>query len=561
MELRQPILYGVSMEYFNGEPLRHLADIVAMGAARYGEKTAFTSFGETLSYSGLERESNRVANMLVEHGVEPGDRVALFVANTNQFPEVYFGILKAGAVAVPLNLRMDSKTLVYVLRDSEADHLVGTHLFADEVRELAVAAEIRTLFLSGFGDEGAGIVDYSSAKAAHASEFDRPEQTHDDVACQLYTSGTTGRPKPAMLTHENLLATIEGTGRSGMSLDADDSAVLVLPLFHIYALNTLMGTFLYRGATLHLQPKPDGEAILSAIGEHRATVFAGVPALFLMMWQAYRENPEGCDLSSLRYVICGAAPLADETRRTIETAWNVPMVEGWGMTETAGSGAIEPVSGVRKSAGCVGPVLDPCEIKLVDPVTRETRVSQTQLSPFPDPELDFEDEAATSGEIAVRGPNVFEGYQGRPETTAAAFDDEGFFYTGDVARVDRDGYLWIVDRVDDLIAVGGEKVYPAEVEAALYRHPGVEEAGVCGVPHDVKGEAPVAFVVPAEGSEVTERELRDFTLDHVGTYANPGRVFLVDELPRSATQKTQRYKLEEMADERLDGPLSSGGTL
>ena len=547
------------MEYFNGEPLRHLADVVAMGAVRYGEKTAFTSFGEALSYNGLERESNRVANMLVEHGVEPGDRVGLFVPNTNQFPETYFGVLKAGAVAVPLNLRMDPETLVYVLRDSEANHLVGTHLFADEVRELATAAEVGTLFLSGFGDEAAGIVDYACVKKTHATEFERLEQAHDDVACQLYTSGTTGRPKPAMLTHENLLATIEGTGRGGMPLDADDSAVLVLPLFHIYALNTMMGTYLYRGATLHLQSKPDSEAILSSIDEHGATVFAGVPALFLMVWQTYRENPEAYDLSSLRYVICGAAPLADETRRTIETAWNVPMIEGWGMTETAGSGALEPVGGVRKSAGCVGPVLDPCEIKLVDPVTRETRVSPTQLSPFPDPELDFEDEMATSGEIAVRGPNVFKGYQGRPETTAAAFDDEGFFYTGDVARVDRDGYLWIVDRVDDVIAVGGESVYPAEIEAALYRHPDVEEAGVCGAPHEVKGEAPVAFVVLIDGSDVTERELREFTLDHVGTYAHPRRVFLVDELPRSATQKTQRYKLEEMAKERLGEPLAPGG--
>jgi long-chain acyl-CoA synthetase len=544
------------MEYFNGAPLRHLADVVAMGADRYGEKTAFTSFGEALSYAGLDEESNRVANMLVDHGVEPGDRVALFVPNTNQFPETYFGVLKSGAVAVPLNLRMDPETLVYVLRDSGADYLVGTHLFADEVRELASAADVGTLFLSGFADETTGIVDYV-VKAEYDTTFDRAGRGYDDIACQLYTSGTTGRPKGVLLTHENLLTTIEEYGRSALAVNASDSTVLVLPLFHIYAINVLMGTYLYRGATMHLQPKPDGEAMLSGIEEHGATTFAGVPAMYTMMWQVYRENPDRFDLSSLRTVYCGAAPLADETRRTIEEAWDAPMVEGWAMTETAGGGAIEPSHGFRKSGGCVGPVLGCCEIKIVDPETRETRVSTDQLCPVPDPELEFEDREATSGELAIRGPNVFEGYYGLPEATAEAFDEEGYFYTGDIARVDEDGYFWIVDRADDMIITGGENVYPAEVEAALYEHPDVAEAGVVGAPHEVKGEAPVAFVVLEEGAEVSERELREFTIDHVATYAHPRRVFFVDELPRSATQKTQRYKLEAMATERLDRPLTS----
>jgi long-chain acyl-CoA synthetase len=297
--------------------------------------------------------------------------------------------------------------------------------------------------------------------------------------------------------------------------------------------------------------------MLSGIEEHGATTFAGVPAMYTMMWQVYRENPDRFDLSSLRTVYCGAAPLADETRRTIEEAWDAPMVEGWAMTETAGGGAIEPSHGFRKSGGCVGPVLGCCEIKIVDPETRETRVSTDQLCPVPDPELEFEDREATSGELAIRGPNVFEGYYGLPEATAEAFDEEGYFYTGDIARVDEDGYFWIVDRADDMIITGGENVYPAEVEAALYEHPDVAEAGVVGAPHEVKGEAPVAFVVLEEGAEVSERELREFTIDHVATYAHPRRVFFVDELPRSATQKTQRYKLEAMATERLDRPLTS----
>jgi long-chain acyl-CoA synthetase len=546
------------MEHFDGAPLRHFGDVPAMAAHRYGERTAFTSFGQATSYADLERESSKYANMLADHGVEPGDRVGIFVPNTAQFPICYFGIIKAGGVAVPLNLRMDPETLVYVVNNAEADHIVGSPLLAEEVQNLADAAEVGTLFLPGVSD---GAVNISHVLDDYDDELEMPEREYSDIACQPYTSGTTGRPKGVLLSHENLLTTVEAYTKGGLAIDADDSIVLVLPLFHIFGLNAIMGTYLIRGATMHLQPQPEGEGMLNGIQEHEATTFAGVPAMYTMMWREYRENPEQYDLSSLRYVNCAAAPLADEVRRTIEEAWDVPMVEGWGMTETAPAGTVEPSHGVRKEAGCIGPALECCEIKIVDPESRETRVSPEKLSPFPDPDLDFDDVEATGGELAIRGPNVFEGYFKLPEKTEAAFDDEGYFYTEDIARVDDDGYFWMVDRADDMIIAGGENIYPAEVEAALYEHPDVEEAGVCGAPHEVKGMAPVAFVVLMEGTEMTEEELRKFTLDHVASYAHPRRIFFVDELPRSATQKVQRYRLEEMAEEMLDGPLTSGDQL
>jgi long-chain acyl-CoA synthetase len=549
------------MEHYDGGPLRHFGDVLAMGADRYGEKTAFTSFGQSTTYRELDEDANRVANALVDHGVEPDDRVGLFIPNTTQFPEAYFGAIRAGAVPVPLNLRMAPETLVYVLQNSGADHVIGSPLLADEVRNLASAAEVGTLFLPGVSDEEAGIVNYSHLKDEYGTGFARPERAYDDVACQPYTSGTTGRPKGVLLTHENLLSTIESYTLGGLAVDADDSIVLVLPLFHIYALNAIMGTYLYRGGTMHLQPEPDGANMLSGIEEHGATTFAGVPAMFTMMWRAYREDPDAYDLSTLRYVNCAAAPLADEVRRTIEEAWDVPMVEGWGMTETGPAGTVEPSHGVRKSAGCIGPALENIDMKLVDPGTRETRVSAEQLRPLPDPDLDFEDPGSVTGEIAIRGPNVFEGYFELPERTREVFDDEGYFYTEDIARVDEDGYFWMVDRADDMIIVGGENVYPAEVESALYEHPDVAEAAVVGAAHEVKGEAPVAFVVLEEGSEVTEEDLRRFSLEHVATYAHPRRVFFVEELPRSATQKVQRFKLEEEAGELLDGPLTSSEEL
>ncbi|WP_435194441.1 class I adenylate-forming enzyme family protein [Natronomonas sp. EA1] len=543
------------MEHFNGGPLRHVGDLPAMGAQRYGEKTALTGIDGEQAYRELHEESDRVAAMLADHGVDPGDRVGLFVPNTVQFPEAFFGAIRAGAVPVPLNLKMDPGTLAYVLDNAEADSLIGSPLLAEEARGLADTADVGTLFLPGVSDDG--VVNYSHAKADYDPGFDRPERAYDDVACQPYTSGTTGNPKGVLLTHENLLSTIEAYSKGASTVDADDATVLVLPLFHIYGLNAILTTYLAQGATVHLQPQPDAEAILSAMDRYNATTFAGVPALFTMLWREYRDNEDAYDLSTLRYVNCGAAPLADETRRTIEQAWNVPILEGWGMTETAPAGTAEPSHGVRKAAGSTGPALEGIDIKLVDPATRETRLTTDQLSPFPDPDIDFEDDSVVTGEIAIRGPNVFEGYFKRPEKTEQVFDYDGFFYTEDIARVDEDGYFWIIDRADDMIIAGGENVYPTEVESALYEHPAVAEAAVVAAPHEVKGEAPVAFVVLDSGTDITEAELREFTLDHVASYAHPRRIFFVDDLPRSATQKVQRYKLEEELDSRLDEPLDS----
>ncbi|WP_256684133.1 class I adenylate-forming enzyme family protein [Halococcus qingdaonensis] len=543
------------MEYHDGGPLRRMGDLPAMAAHRYGEKTAFVAFGEEQSYNELDDEANRVANVLTDHGVEPDERVGLFVPNTLQFPSAYFGTIRAGAVPIPLNLRMDPETLAFVLDDANVDAMIASPLLAEEATGLAAAAGLETTFLPGVAEDG--VVNLSHELDAAGDEFAGPERSFDDVACQPYTSGTTGKPKGVLLTHQNLLSTIESYDTGGLNVDAEDSVLLVLPLFHIYALNAVMGTFLYTGAKMVLQPQPEAQPMLDAIGEHVITHFAGVPAMYTMMHREYRQQPDEYDLSSLDSVTCAAAPLADATRREIEEAWDVPMTEGWGMTETSPAGTTEPSRGVRKAAGCIGPPVPNIECKIADPATRETLVGPDDLTPFVDPEIDFEDDERVTGEIAVRGPQVFEGYYERPEKTEQVFDDDGWFYTDDIARVDADGYFWMVDRADDMLIVGGENVYPAEVEEALYDHPDIAEAAVVAAPHEVKGEAPVAFVVAEDGTELGEDALREFTLDHVASYAHPRRVFFVDELPRSATRKVQRYKLEADATERLNEPLRS----
>ncbi len=541
------------MEYYQGDPLRHVGDLPTMSADRYAERTAFSFQGERLSYADLEAEANSVANVLVERGLEPGDRVSLFVPNTPLFPTSYFGIIKAGGVPVPLNLKMDPGTLAFVLRDSDSEYLIGSPAFAEEVRDLAAAAEVPTVFIPGAGD-GTGAVDLARAKADALAEFDRVDRDFDDVACQAYTSGTTGRPKGVLLTHRNLLRAIEAYTVDGMPATPDESLLLVLPLFHLSGLG-LMGIHLQEGTEMVLHGEPDGESMLRAIDDRGVTRFVGVPAMFKMMLRAYREDPAAYDLSSLTEAFCAAAPLSEDVRRAIERTWNVPMFEIWGMTETAASGSIEPLRGVRKEAGCIGPPLTNVELKLVDPETRETRVAFDEIHPIPGEGLDVEDREEVTGEIAIRGEVVFEAYHERPEKTDAVFDDEGWFYTGDIARVDGDGYFWYVDRADHMMVVGGENVYPAEVEKALHEHPDVAEVGVVSAPHLVKGEAPVAFVVPADDAHVSEEDLRSFALERVADYAHPRRVFFVEDLPRSATRKVQRHKLKEKTRERLEEAL------
>jgi long-chain acyl-CoA synthetase len=576
------------MEYYDGDRLEHMGDLPAMAADRYGEKTALTFMGQATSFTELESRANSVATVLADTGVGAGDRVGLYIPNTDQFPEAYFGALKTGAIPVPLNLRMDPNTLEFVLEDGDVDHMIGSPLLAGGMdteeghivgpTELADRAGVSNVYVSGVSD--GDVVNYSQATAEADDTFDTVHRDFEAIACQPYTSGTTGKPKGVLLSHKNLLRTIEAYQKGGLPIDPDDSIVLVLPLFHIYALNAIQGTYLYNGASMHLIPRPDPEMILRTISENRVTNFAGVPALYNMMWQTYREDPDAYDMDSLTDVICAAAPLADDTRRTIEEAWGVPMTEGWGMTETGPAGTVEPARGVRKSAGCIGPALRNVELELVDPDTRETRIAAADLEPHPDEDIDFSDDEQVTGEIAIRGPTVFEGYYNRPEKNEAVFDDweaqraaggssgeqrdshdKGWFYTEDIARVDEDGYFWMVDRADDMIIAGGENIYPAEVEDALYEHPDVAEAAVVGAPHEIKGEAPVAYVVLEEGADASEEDLREFSLDHVATYAHPRRIFFREALPRSATQKVQRFKLEEDVETRLDGSLGSSEEL
>jgi len=562
------------MEYHDGGPLRHADAVLSMGAHRYGGHDAIVSleYGERRSYAALDERASRVASALTERGVAPGDRVGLFLPNTLTFPETFYGAMRAGAVPVPLNLRMDEGTLAYICADAEVEHLVTSPLLVGgmETDRAAVAApadiaaegDIPTRWVAGMGDaDGSeGVVDYEAALAAADPDFDPPDREPDDIAVQTYTSGTTGRPKGVLLSHRNVLSVQSALNTSGPSPDPGMTGLMVLPLFHVPTLNTVLGKYLYNGGTVVLQARPSGEGMLRAIEQYGVNEVPAVPALHTMMYRAYREAPDAHDVSSVEILGAGAAPLPDDTKRSLTRDFDVSMSEGWGMTETAGLVTLRTPA-VEKAGGCIGQPVRRFELELRDPDTRETVVPARALDPRAAPADLPDDEAARTGEIAVRGPQVFEGYHGLPERNEAVFDEAGWFHTGDIGRVDPDGHLWIVDRADDMIIAGGENVYPAEVEDALYDHPDVAEAAVVAADHEVKGEAPVAFVVPAEGADLDGRAVREYALERVASYAHPRRVWFVDELPRSATRKVQRFKLEERAETELDGPLASSDRL
>jgi len=545
------------MDYHRGEPLRHVGDLTSMAADRYEDKLAFEYQGDELTYRELEEQSNSLADSLVKHGVEEGDRVAIYIENSLQFPVSFFGVIKAGGVAVPLNHRMDTGNLTYILDDAEVDLLIASPVFQTTAEDLYEGTNVSTLALPGGSDDHHAD---SEALVEEGDEgFERVERDYDETAIQCYTSGTTGDPKGVMTTHRNALTTAQSFSEVNAGDPEDTSLLVVLPLFHMFGLGAVLMTAVYQGGEIILKTFPVASQLLEAITEHEITSFAAVPAIYIEMVGEYEENPEKYDVSSIDSLSSGAAPLAEDTRERIEEVFDTPLVEGWGMTETSPAGTAQSSRGVSKGAGCIGQPLPDLELKLVDPDTRETRVSAEFLDPtrpVDTSEINFDDEEQTTGEIVVRGPQIFKGYYKMPEKTEEVFDDEGWFYTDDIARVDEDRYLWMVDRADDMMLVGGENVYPAEIENELYSHPEIQEVAVVAAPHEVKGEAPVAFVVPEHDADPTEREIREFALERVPTYAHPRKVFFVDELPRSGTRKVQRYKLEDEVEDRV-GTLES----
>jgi malonyl-CoA/methylmalonyl-CoA synthetase len=472
--------------------------------------------GETLTYGALEARSARYASALAALGVTKGDRVAVQVKKSVEALLLYFGCLRAGAVYLPLNTAYTPAEIGYFLGDAEP-----TVFVCDPARREALAGAARdagVAHLETLDATGAGSI-RDRADAAQG-KFTAPEMSEEDLAAILYTSGTTGRSKGAMLTHGNLVSNAEALV-AVWGFTSADVLIHALPLYHTHGLFVAVGTVLLSGASMLFLPRFDADRVIALLP--RATTMMGVPTFYTRLL----ANPDFTRerATHMRLFISGSAPLSAETHREFFERTGHALLERYGMTET-NMNTSNPLDGERR-AGTVGFPLPGVDIRIADP---------TSGMPLPKGEV---------GVIEVRGPNVFKGYWRNPEKTREEFREDGFFVTGDLAYLDPDGYVTISGRAKDLIITGGFNVYPAEVEAALDAVPGVAESAVIGLPHPDFGEGVTGIVALRDGSAPDEAAIRKALTGVLAGFKVPKRVLFVDALPRNTMGKVQKNMLRE----------------
>jgi long-chain acyl-CoA synthetase len=470
-----------------------------------------------MTYRALDEASAHVAGLLRQRGLQPGDRVGIMMPNVAEVPVVYYGILRAGGVVVPMNPLLKGREVAYYLGDSGAGLVFACHAFANEAR-------------AGADQAGADLVvvdetDFPDLLASAAPAEEVTDRDNEDTAVILYTSGTTGQPKGAELTHGNLISNVEVSKTDIARARPEDVIFGGLPLFHVFGQTVALNVAVAAGACLTLLPRFDPAHALGIIAGHRVTIFEGVPTMYVaLLHQADRAD---YDTSSLRMCISGGAALPVEVLRGFEEAFGVPVLEGYGLSETSPVASFNHPDREQKP-GSIGTPIRDVRMRVVDNSDHE--VAQGEV-----------------GEIVISGPNVMKGYWQRPDATAEAVTD-GWFHTGDLARVDEDGYFYIVDRKKDMIIRGGYNVYPREIEEVLYEHPAVAEAAVIGLPHSSLGEEVAATVVLKPGATASPEELRDYVKSLVAAYKYPRHLWIVDVLPKGPTGKIQKRDIVPPAD-------------
>jgi len=481
---------------------------------RHPDRVALRCGDLRFTFSEFDSAAARVATLLDKAGIEPGDRVGVMLPNTPAFAIAFYGIMYRGAVAVPMNPLLKAREVSFYLSNSGAKALFATPAFADEAT-------------AGAGEVGAQcwVVDDAGLMTliAEVPGQDSPVQRDDDdVAVILHTSGTTGKPKGAMLTHGNLGRNAEVSVRTLVEIGPDDVVMGCLPLFHVFGLTCGLNGAVLAGATLTLIPRFEPRKALEVIQRDGVTVFEGVPTMYsALLSVADQDAAEAAH--SLRTCVSGGAALPVQVLTDFENAFGCTVLEGYGLSESSPAAAFNHPHRPRK-AGSIGTPIEGVEMRVVD------------LDGVGVPQ-------GKTGEIQIRGHNVMKGYWNLPDATTATITSEGWLNTGDVGRIDEDGYFYIVDRTKDLIIRGGYNVYPREIEEVFYEHPAVAEAAVIGIPHDSLGEEVGAAVALKKGASVTADELRDYVKARVAAYKYPRLVWLVDALPKGPTGKLLKREI------------------
>ena len=478
-------------------------------AQMYPDRPAVRLDDLTLSYAQLDDLSARAAGWLRSRGVQPGDPVGVMLPNVPQFPVLYYGVLRAGGAVVPMNPLLKAREITHYLGDSGARLVLAWEAAAGEAAAGAAQSGATAVTI------GDGTLDEISAWPP-LNEVTR--RADDDTAVILYTSGTTGTPKGAELTHANLRRNASVTATSLLGLGPDDVVMGCLPLFHSFGQTCGLNAAMLSGACLTLIPRFSAAAALRVIERDRVTVFEGVPTMYVGL---LADGADGADTASLRLCVSGGAALPVEVLHGFEKAFGAVILEGYGLSETSPVATFNRRD--QRKPGSIGLPVEGVELRLVD----------DGGAAAPDGEV---------GEIAIRGHNVMKGYWKRPDATTAAIRG-GWFHTGDLARRDEDGFYYIVDRKKDLIIRGGYNVYPREIEEVLYEHPAILEAAVIGIPHPALGEEVAAAVTLRPGQAATPDELRDWVKQRVAAYKYPRHLWLTDGLPKGATGKILKREI------------------
>lgn len=512
----------------------NLSVILEDSARRYPTKDAFV-FGDTrLNYAQINGAANQIANGLAAAGIQAGDKVALSCLNLPYFPMIYFGILKAGASVVPLSVLLKRNEIAYHLKDSDAKAyfcFVGTEQLpmgeegyagfqeADACEHFFMITPKPTDPSPIEGTKTMGML-----MANQPPTFATSPTNAEDTAVIIYTSGTTGQPKGAELTHSSLLLNAN-LCRDLLGFQQEDISLIVLPLFHIFAMTVLMNAGIYHGITAVLLPRFDASQVLGLMQKEKVTLFAGVPTMY---WGLLNFDDSAFDLKSisdkLRVCVSGGASLPVQVLKDFEKKYNVPILEGYGMSEGSPVVTFNHLNQVRKP-GSIGTPVWGVEVKLVDENDQEIPIGE-------------------KGELLYRGHNVMKGYYQRPEANATTLRG-GWMHSGDIATKDEDGYYYIVDRVKDMVIRGGLNVYPREVEEVMMRHEAVSMVAVIGVPHEQHGEEIKACVVLKDGKEISEEALMAWTKENIAAYKYPRIIEFMTALPMNATGKILKKELRK----------------
>ena len=492
--------------------LRHAADSPDRVALMDGPS------GRSYTYGQLAGMIAAFAGGLAARGLGPGDTIALMAPNIPEYAVVFHGAAVAGVAVSTVNPTYTAEEVRFQLLDSRSRVLITIGMFVDTAREAVDGTEVEDIVI--IGEAPAGTVPVTDLLAAPIPQV--PVDTTEQVVVLPYSSGTTGLPKGVMLTHRNLVANLSQI-ESGLAVEGEEVALAVLPFFHIYGMQVLMNGLLAAGATIITVPRFELQQVLTIIQEHRVTRFFAVPPIVL----AFAKHPmvDEYDVSSLRQVFSGAAPLSAELAAEAAARIGCEVVQGYGMTEMSPVSHLTLVGGFKP--GTCGVTVPNAQCRIVDPVSGEDQP------------------VGSEGELWVRGPMVMKGYLNNPEATAATIDADGWLHTGDVGVIDDDGHLTIVDRVKELIKFKGFQVAPAELEALLLTHPAVADAAVIGVPDEEAGEIPRAFVVVKPGHELSAEEITEFTRGHVATYKVIHDVVFTEAIPKSASGKILRRVLRD----------------